>query len=141
MEKGQIKILVMDDQAAHAFWLREWLIQNGFAAYDVQSVEDAKIFLDEEWPDVVIFDAIVPQDNVRIDASDDETFLGGLAVLAWLQIQKKMIPELIIVMSNLMSDSIEKKFRSYGAHYAIAKPFEPSELLRIIYKHFKSKGV
>ena len=120
-------ILVIDDDELMLSFLKERLIYEGFNVLTaINGKEGMKLFNDNQ-VDLVITDIIMP------DKDGFETIIE----------LKRICPDIkIIAMSGMGLGMIEpclKTAKFSGAEYALAKPFEISNLLTAVYKLLKKE--
>ena len=117
-----VTILIMDDEEAILGFLKERLMYEGFNVLTaIDGIEGLKLF-NENQIDLVITDIIMPDKD-------------GFRTITEL---KRISPDIkIIAMSGMGLGMIEpclKTAKFSGAEYALAKPFEISNLLTAVYE-------
>ena len=121
------KILVVDDDPSVRQLVRDVLECEG---YHVDTVEDgvsALTHVARDRPHCVVLDVMMPG-------------LDGHAVLARLRAADDGLPVLPVVMLTAAADDVHA-WRAWtgGVDYFLAKPFDPSELLRYLDYLFDSE--
>ena len=122
-------ILVIDDDELMLGFLKERLMYKGFNVLTaINGNEGMKLFNDNQ-VDLVITDIIMP------DKDGFETIIE----------LKRICPDIkIIAMSGMGLGMIEpclKTAKFSGAEYALAKPFETSNLLTTVYELLKEEKI
>lgn len=126
MENKNIKILIADDNDEFCIILKDYLNnQEGFNVVGVakNGIEALK-FIDENKPDLVILDIIMPH-------------LDGLGVLEKLNLNKdsELAPK-IIVLSAVGQDKITQNAIKLGIDYYVLKPFDMDVFIKRIRQMF-----
>lgn len=126
MENKNIKILIADDNDEFCIILKDYLNnQEGFNVIGVakNGIEALK-FIDENKPDLVILDIIMPH-------------LDGLGVLEKLNLNKdsELAPK-IIVLSAVGQDKITQNAIKLGIDYYVLKPFDMDVFIKRIRQMF-----
>ena len=110
------KILVVDDSKTELVFLSDLLQKNGFAVKTAENADDAMRRLEEEHPDLILMDVVMPGQNgyqtTRTIKRDDRF---------------KDIPVIICTSKNLETDRIWGIRQ--GASDYITKPVDSDELL------------
>jgi DNA-binding response OmpR family regulator len=114
MEKKTV--MIVDDSRTIAWILRETLESLGYRVRCAYSGEDALDILEDQRPDLVILDVMLPH-------------MDGLEVLSRIKGSSETcsIP-VIMLTANGNSEDVLKGYR-LGADYYIIKPFKQSELI------------
>lgn len=112
-----IKVLVIDDEIDICTLLCNILQQNHFSAKYVTSIQEARVSLEKECPDVIVLDNHLP----------DGRGLDFISVL-----KKDYSQERIIMISAFDGKDENKKAREYGALDFISKPFSRQEIIDTI---------
>ena len=114
-----MKVLVVDDSQAEIRLLQSVLQQAGFHSVAISDPTKVEEKIDEERPNVILLDVVMPQRNGFQICRD----LKGNALFGG-------IPVILVSSKNSSSD----KFwgQQQGADAYIAKPFTPEELLETV---------
>jgi DNA-binding response OmpR family regulator len=108
------KVLVIDDDAEHAWLVVELLWQAGMQAWHAETAAAGLVEMSRRPPDVLLLDVMLP------DAT-------GLELCAQLRAQGQDLP---ILMLTARGDPIDRVLGlEIGADDYLAKPFEPRELV------------
>lgn len=107
------RVLIIEDDAKIRMLLKEYLEGNGFRILTLSDGNNALEFIDEESPDMVILDIMLPGKD-------------GLDVLKDIR-QKNNIPVIMLTAKGEDADRIVGL--ELGADDYIPKPFNPRELL------------
>lgn len=126
MEDKNIKILIADDNDEFCIILKDYLNnQEGFNVVGIakNGIEALK-FIDENKPDLVILDIIMPH-------------LDGLGVLEKLNLNKdsELAPK-VIVLSAVGQDKITQNAIKLGVDYYVLKPFDMDVFIKRIKQMF-----
>lgn len=126
MDNSAFRILVVDDDPHHNKIVADLLDHEG---YDVQTALSTKSAVSVHWefrPHLVILDIMMPK-------------LDGYTAC---DVFRKVHPELPIVMLSAKdrTDDI-KEAVDWGADHYLTKPFDPDELLGVVKRLLKEKGV
>ena len=126
MEDKNIKILIADDNDEFCIILKDYLNnQEGFNVVGIakNGIEALK-FIDENKPDLVILDIIMPH-------------LDGLGVLEKLNLNKdsELAPK-VIVLSAVGQDKITQNAIKLGVDYYVLKPFDMDVFIKRIRQMF-----
>jgi len=109
-------IMVVDDSRTIAWIVRDTLEANGYAVRCVHSGEEALQRIEEQKPDIIILDIIMPK-------------ISGLEVLSKIKSSAETSSITVIMLTvNGRHDDILEGYR-LGAEYYITKPFKQAELL------------
>ena len=121
------RILIIDDDKSILSFLKERLIYEGFNVLTAINGKEGMKLFNENQVDLVITDIIMP------DKDGFETIIE----------LKRICPDIkIIAMSGMGLGMIEpclKTAKFSGAEYALAKPFEISNLLTAVYELLKKE--
>ena len=121
------RILIIDDDNAILSFLKERLIYEGFNVLTASDGKEGMNLFNDNQVDLVITDIIMP------DKDGFETIIE----------LKRICPDIkIIAMSGMglgMIDPCLKTAKFSGAEYALAKPFEISNLLTAVYELLKKE--
>ena len=126
MEDKNIKILIADDNDEFCIILKDYLNnQEGFNVVGIakNGIEALK-FIDENKPDLVILDIIMPH-------------LDGLGVLEKLNLNKdsELAPK-VIVLSAVGQDKVTQNAIKLGVDYYVLKPFDMDVFIKRIRQMF-----
>jgi DNA-binding response OmpR family regulator len=110
------KVLVVDDEASNTQLFSMMLEMEGFEALTAHNVEEAKQILDDDTPDIIILDIMMP------DAS-------GLDLCRYVREHPTLsqIP-IIIVSAKAQVEDVQEALDS-GANSYIVKPVSKEELI------------
>lgn len=114
---GKPRLLIVDDEPDVLLTLRMILEAEGFDASLAADGETALRRIDEEHPDLVVLDIMMP-------------VLDGWFVLAELA-GRRHRPR-VVVCSAKSSDVDRARARELGADEYVTKPFEPDHLVTVI---------
>jgi DNA-binding response OmpR family regulator len=114
---GKPRILIVDDEPDVLLTLRMILESEGFESALAADGETALRRIDEEHPDLVVLDIMMP-------------VLDGWFVLAELAGRARR-PR-VVVCSAKSSELDRNRARDLGADEYVTKPFEPDDLVRVI---------
>lgn len=114
---GKPKVLIVDDEPDVLLTLRMILESEGFDASLAADGETALRRIDDEHPDIVVLDIMMP-------------VLDGWFVLAELAGRSRR-PR-VVVCSAKSSDVDRHRARELGADEYVTKPFEPDHLVTVI---------
>jgi len=120
MAKG--KVLIVDDEEDVLKVLGRRLTDNGLEVVKATNGRDALILAKNEKPDLVILDIIMP----GMDGAEVANTLKNDPLT-------KNIP--ILFLTCLITKGEEKSGNVISGSYFIAKPYNPSELLKEVRKH------
>jgi DNA-binding response OmpR family regulator len=107
------KILVIDDDTELTSLLHDYLGNNGFVVSAVEHPEDGLTLIEQEMPDAVILDVMLPD-------------MDGFTVCKEIR-KKYSVPILMLTAKGDVQDRIVGL--EIGADDYLAKPFEPRELV------------
>lgn len=111
-----IHILIVEDEAAIATLIRFNLEQAGFQVSVSGSVEESKILINNQLPDLILLDWMLPQ-------TSGVQFVGQLRA-------DSRTHELPIILLTARSEDVDKETGlNQGADDYITKPFSPRELV------------
>ena len=111
-----IHILIVEDEAAIATLIRFNLEQAGFQVSVSGSVEESKILINKQLPDLILLDWMLPQ-------TSGVQFVGQLRA-------DSRTRELPIILLTARSEDVDKETGlNQGANDYITKPFSPRELV------------
>lgn len=110
------KVLIAEDEKDVVEILQSGLAREGFKVVVAFDGEEAKLKINEEAPDVILLDLMMPR-------------LNGWEVLRWLRLEKhSSTPTIIVSAKNEMADF--KKGYALDADYYIIKPVKMQELIK-----------
>ncbi len=109
----EIQVLLVDDDQELCSLLTDWLSQDGFAITPVHDTASAAEYLQQQQPEAVILDVMLPDGN-------------GLEFLRLLRTQYKELPVLMLSARGEPTDRILGL--ELGADDYLAKPCDPREL-------------
>lgn len=111
-----IHILIVEDEAAIATLIRFNLEQAGFQVSVSGSVEESKVLINKQLPDLILLDWMLPQ-------TSGVQFVGQLRA-------DSRTRELPIILLTARSEDVDKETGlNQGADDYITKPFSPRELV------------
>ena len=110
------KVLVVDDNVDSITILRSILETNGFDVRVAQSGREALDRIDEERPDVVLLDVMMPE-------------MSGLEVLERIKTTHATANLPVIMVTAKMQDEDVMVGYQYGADYYITKPCTAKQLI------------
>jgi twitching motility two-component system response regulator PilH len=113
------KVLVVDDSQAEIRLLQSVLQQGGFHSVGVSDPMKVEEAIDEERPNVILLDVVMPQRN-------------GFQVCRELKSHEpySQIPVILVTSKSAPSDRYWGE--QQGANGYVAKPFTPEELLNAV---------
>jgi len=113
------KVLVVDDSQAEIRLLQSVLQQGGFQAVGISDPMKVEEAIDEERPNVILLDVVMPQRN-------------GFQVCRELKSHEpySQIPVILVTSKSAPSDRYWGE--QQGANGYVAKPFTPDELLNAV---------
>jgi two-component system OmpR family response regulator len=106
-------VLLVDDEAALREPLAEYLSRQGFVVTQASSAAEARAFLRDDTPDLVLLDIMMPGED-------------GLSLCRHL-VEAKAIPVIFLTARGEATDRIVGL--EIGADDYVVKPFEPRELV------------
>ncbi|MFN8035118.1 MAG: response regulator transcription factor [Acidimicrobiia bacterium] len=121
---GKPKVLIVDDEPDLLLTMRVILEAEGFAPSLAADGETALRRIDEEEPDLVLLDIMMP-------------VLDGWFVLAELA-GRRSRPK-VIVCSAKSSPVDMTRAKDLGADEYVTKPFEPESLIRVIHEILRQR--
>nr|YP_009398342.1 hypothetical protein [Thaumatella adunca]ARW67528.1 hypothetical protein [Thaumatella adunca] len=121
--KSLKKILLVDDDQNLINVLSSYLIASGFFINSVDNIRSALVIVRQDCPDLIISDIMLKD-------------LNGYDFIKLLKLDNFFIhiPVIFLTAKGLTSDRI--KGYNLGCHAYLTKPFDPKELLAIIYNIF-----
>jgi two-component system OmpR family response regulator len=112
-EDTSIRILLVDDEAALREPLASYLAKQGFAVREAASASEARRLLQDEAPDLVLLDIMMPGED-------------GLSLCRHL-VESHHLPTIFLTARGEATDRIVGL--EIGADDYVVKPFEPRELV------------
>lgn len=112
------KILIVDDEEILRMLIRDTLEDSSYILDEAENGQEALDKLLNEDYDLVLLDNMMP-------------VLTGIEVLEKLPADRKESMEILVLTAKAQKQDQEAIFEA-GAHYFMAKPFSPMELLRIV---------
>ncbi|HET9629887.1 MAG TPA: response regulator [Novosphingobium sp.] len=112
-DEAPTRILLVDDEAALRQPLGEYLARQGFIVQEAASAADARQILQEEAPDLILLDIMMPGED-------------GLSLCRHL-IETRNLPTIFLTARGEATDRIVGL--EIGADDYVVKPFEPRELV------------
>lgn len=113
------KILVLDDEDNIRKILRAMLEAEGYGVEAAATIAQAKVILKEQPIQVVLSD-------LRLERED------GLSFLKWIREENYLTPVIILTAHGTIDSAVDAMKR--GAFDYLSKPFERSEIVRVIKK-------
>ena len=107
-------VLVVDDDAGLREYMRVNLELAGYAVREAESGEQALAAIEDQAPDLVLLDVVMPG-------------LDGWQLLRQLEERHGSIP--VIMFSGTVDEAAAAEAASHGARGFVGKPFDPEELL------------
>jgi excisionase family DNA binding protein len=112
---GQQLILIVDDDAQLREFVRVNLEMDGYAVREAGSAEEGLAALEEEPPDLVLLDVMMPEvDGFEMLSRMQEHGVGSIPV---------------IMFSGKVDEESASRAASEGAQGFIGKPFDPQQLI------------
>jgi two-component system OmpR family response regulator len=112
-ETAQIKLLLVDDEAALREPLAEYLSRQGFSVIQASSAAEARARIRDEAPDLALLDIMMPGED-------------GLSLCRHLT-ETRAVPTIFLTAKGEATDRIVGL--EIGADDYVVKPFEPRELV------------
>lgn len=113
------KVLVVDDEEDILNLVKTILVGNGYEVFTAKSGEEALTSAVRHQPDIIILDIVMPG-------------ISGLEVCRLLKNRKDLEQTPIVVLSALDREIDKKYIEEAGADEYINKPFDISELLKVV---------
>ena len=120
-----MKILVCEDQEILLTSLEFRLRKNGFSVITAKDGREALTKVEEEHPDLVIADIMMP-------------YFTGLQLVDYVRNDLELDLPIIIISALEEEETVLEAFRK-GANDFIPKPFKPTELVLRIKKIFQER--
>lgn len=116
------KILVVDDSPTTRKVVVLTLKQKGYAIVEAQDGLEALSKIDEERPDLILLDIILPK-------------MDGYRILSIVKENKELrdIPVIMLTSKDGIINKVKGKLAGSAAY--LTKPFEPKELIETVHKH------
>jgi excisionase family DNA binding protein len=114
-EGGRL-ILIVDDDARLREFVRVNLEMEGYSVREASSAEEGLAALDEEPPDLILLDVMMPQ-------------VDGWEMLSRVQERHGVGAIPVIMFSGKVEEDSVKRATSRGAQGFIGKPFNPQQLI------------
>ncbi|MFC3098079.1 response regulator [Alteraurantiacibacter palmitatis] len=124
MSEGDIRLLLVDDEASLREPLAEYLTRQGFAVTQASDAARARAILQEKKPDLVLLDIMMPGED-------------GLSLCRHL-IEGRQLPVIFLTARGEATDRIVGL--EIGADDYVVKPFEPRELVARIRSVLRRAG-
>ena len=125
MNDDQVQsLLLVDDEAALREPLAEYLARQGFSVSQSASAAEARTFLRDQRPDLVLLDIMMPGED-------------GLSLCRYLA-ESRQIPTIFLTARGEATDRIVGL--EIGADDYVVKPFEPRELVARIRSVLRRAG-
>ena len=116
MDEVPKKVLIAEDEKDVAETLERGLRREGFEVVVALDGEEAKLKIDQESPDVILLDVIMPR-------------LNGWEVLRWLRLEKHSSTPTIIVSAKAEMTDVKKGY-ALEADYYIIKPIKMQDVIK-----------
>jgi len=113
MGETEIRLLLVDDEAALREPLAEYLSRQGFSVTQAASAAEARSLIRDNTPDIVLLDIMMPGED-------------GLSLCRHL-VEARAIPTIFLTAKGEATDRIVGL--EIGADDYVVKPFEPRELV------------
>jgi len=126
--RQQVKILIIDDDAAEAGRLARRLSRQGFATVWAESGEAGLAIARSEQPKLVIL-------NLRVTDAD------GLAICEQLVDGPATCGIPVIILSGTDSPDCVRCCRAAGCHFFLRTPYDPNVLLVLIRQALADSGI
>ncbi len=122
VEEEKKKILVVQDSPTTRKVVMMTLAQEGFKMIEAQDGLEALRKIDEEHPDLVLLDAVLPK-------------MDGYKILSIIK-ENKELKEMPVIMLTSRGGLLNKfKGKLAGSAAYLTKPFEPKDLIRTVREH------
>lgn len=115
MKEKMRKILLAEDDELLAALLRHRLEKGGYEVFCSQNGKEVKEFLNEQIPDILISDIMMP-------------YFSGMELIGFVRNELKSDIPIIIISSAGNEENVLNAFE-LGANDFISKPVSPSELM------------
>jgi len=98
------------------------LQQEGFMLFEAQDGLEALRIIDEERPDLILLDVVLPK-------------MDGYKILSIIKEDEELkdMPVIMLTSKNGLLDKFKGKLAGSAAY--LTKPFEPKDLIRTVRKH------
>lgn len=115
----RLRVLVVDDEGLIADSVAEILNRNGYEATARYSGKSAIQYVEEECPDILVSDVIMPDCN-------------GIQLAIALRLQCPEARVLLLSGNGATSDLLQQAYREGQSFELLAKPVHPLELLKAL---------
>jgi CheY-like chemotaxis protein len=112
-------ILLVEDNLDNYSMLRDYLHAKGYITAAVSSVEEAREFLQQARPDLILLDVMLPGET-------------GLALMAWLRRQSALASIPVIIQTALVLPHEQSILKQVGAAAVLTKPYSLRKLIQVI---------
>jgi excisionase family DNA binding protein len=113
---GQALVLIVDDDAQLREFVRVNLEMDGYAVREAGSAADGLAALEEEPPDLVLLDVMMPE-------------VDGFEMLRTMQEQHGLGSVPVIMFSGKVDEETAGRAEREGVQAFIGKPFDPQQLI------------
>jgi excisionase family DNA binding protein len=113
---GQPLVLIVDDDARLREFVRVNLEMDGYAVREAGSAEEGLAALEQEPPDLVLLDVMMPQ-------------VDGFEMLRRMQEQHGLGSVPVVMFSGKVDEETAARAERGGAQAFIGKPFDPQQLI------------
>lgn len=121
-ERSTKKILVVDDSPTTRKVVVLTLKQKGYAIVEAQDGLEALSKIDEERPDLILLDIILPK-------------MDGYRILSIIKENKDLRDTPVVMLTSKDGIINKMKGKLAGSAAYLTKPFEPKELIETVQKH------
>jgi DNA-binding response OmpR family regulator len=119
MDVGLELLLVVEDDEALRFMLADFLVLEGFNVRTAEHGIEALRFLEQHSPGLVILDLVLP-------------WVDGFGVLSTMRLRPSVVQTPVIVITG--TNTTEQQLSPYKPVRLLRKPFEPQQLLQLIFE-------
>lgn len=109
------KVLIVDDEPNILMSLEFLMKKSGYKVFVARDGAEAMVIVNEEIPDVVILDIMMPQ-------------VDGYEVCEYIKKEKKMNAKVIFLTAKGKESDFEKGYQA-GADFYMTKPFSTKKLV------------
>jgi excisionase family DNA binding protein len=113
---GQALVLIVDDDPRLREFVRVNLEMDGYAVREAGSAEEGLAALEDEPPDLVLLDVMMPQ-------------VDGFEMLRKMQEQHGLASVPVVMFSGKVDEETATRAAREGAQAFIGKPFDPQQLI------------
>jgi twitching motility two-component system response regulator PilG len=125
-QSGKKKILVVEDSPTTRKVVVLTLKQKGYALMEAQDGLEALSKIDEERPDLILLDIILPK-------------MDGYKILSLIK-ENKDLKDIPVIMLTSKDGFIDKcKGKLAGSTAYLTKPFEPKDLIKTVRKYIQGQ--